>query len=330
MSDTSGTIATPETPAAVEAPPAAAPETPVDYSAHPVWSKAVEAIPEVLRGPLYETIRSTEAETQKAIEKAREETVPAEWRELAAEAKQAGVTVEQLVEAYRGQALLSEQMSTDPDGFIAEITSNVEQLIASGQLTRKQGAEAIRGAQAAAAEQTDDLLSPEAKQLRELQAWKEQQEQKEAARAQAERDAQAAAAQEAQLEREAEAFFDEFDTQMIAAGLAQRGDDGRVAATIAPETLQLIGETAANLIDRTPGLTSAQAIRQAHQHIKAQVEASGGRLGPAGGAPAATPVIGATATTAAPGAAAANGQPRTMADREAAALAEVLRLRGDE
>ena len=49
--------------------PAATPEptAPVDYSVHPVWGKAVEAIPEVLRGPLYETITTSERESQRVF-----------------------------------------------------------------------------------------------------------------------------------------------------------------------------------------------------------------------------------------------------------------------
>lgn len=300
------------------APAAPANDAPVDYSAHPVWGKAVEAIPEVLRGPLYETIRQSEREAQIAIEKAHEERTPREWQELLAEAQQMGLTPEQLAEAYVSQSDLQKLLLSDPDGFIETMTQQIDALVASGQITRKEGA----AAKQQAAELTDPLETDEQREIRELKAWREQEQARRTAEQQAQQAAEAERQREAELDRQAQQFFTEFDRQMIEAGYAQIGANGQRESIIAVETLQMIGEVAGNLVDR--GTPLAQAIQQAKTHVERQIEAAGGKLGPA--RTPAPPVVGGSATI--PGQQVdPNAKPRTQDQRENDMLATIAQMR---
>lgn len=325
MSDIQNPYTPPAEPAGDPAPVPEQTPADTDYSAHPVWGKALESIPEMLRPPIYESIRTSEREAQAAIEKARGTDIPQDWRELAAEAAEAGVTVDQLAEAYRGQALLAEQLNADPDAFLAEMQQQVNAMIASGQITRKQGAAAMQQA-TAAVEETDDLLTPEQRELKEIREWKQQQQaaQREAAQAEQQRQAQAAA--EAQQEQLAEQYFEEFDRQMETLGFAQRDAAGALKATIPIEVFQQIARLGGDLIDANPRMTPAQAIPAAITQMRRIVEAAGGKLAPAA-AQAQVPVI--AGSSAMPGQQPqGTGGPRSMSDRANAALAEALRLAG--
>lgn len=325
----------PQIPAAPVVEPAApaepaAPEAPVDYTAHPVWGKAVEAVPDVLRGPLYEAIKTSEREAQKAIESARGTDIPQDWRELAAEAQQAGLSVDDLAAAYRGQAALAELMRTDPDAFVSELSGQIDQLVASGQLTRREGAQAKQQAQqaadAAGAGGGEQLYQSDVeRELAELKQWREQQQAAEQQRQLEAQQAQQAEQIRQQEEAESNAYFDAFDREMEAAGIMQRNaTTGALEAAIPVQTLQLIARTGAQLRDANPQLPHAEAIKQAHQQVKAMIESTGGTLGPARAAT--PPVIGASSSIPTNQVAQPAGQPRSMADRQAAALAEALRL----
>jgi hypothetical protein len=329
MSDiTDPVIAAPTDPAAgVPAGPEAPAADGTDYSTHPVWSKAVEGIPEMLRGPLYETIRESERNAQAAIEKARGEGIGPEWRQLATEAAEMGVTVEELADAYLGQTQLSELLASDPDAFVASMEAQIDQLVASGQITRKAGAEAKKDAQQLAAdEQTDALLSPAEKELKELRARLDERDQKDQQREAAEQQRREQEAFDAQLDQQAEAYFDVFDQEMVTAGLMRDNGAGVLVGTVPVETLRMIAETGGKLIDANPRLAPQQAVKQAFDTVKRTIEAAGGKLGPQ--AAAQVPVIGGSSARPS-GQPAATGQPRTMEDREAAALAELERLRGE-
>lgn len=324
----------PQIPAAPVVEPAApepTPDAPADYTAHPVWGKAVEAVPDVLRGPLYEAIKTSEREAQRAIESARGTDIPQDWRELAAEAQQQGLSVEDLAAAYRGQAALAQLMQSDPDAFVAELSGQIDQLVASGQLTRRQGAAAKAEAQQVADQAGGEQLytSDTERQLAELKAWKEQQEQAEQQRQLEAQQAQQAEQIRLQEEAESNAYFDAFDREMEASGLmARNASTGALESTIPVPTLQLIARTGAQLRDANPSLQYADAIKQAHQQVKAMIEATGGKLGPA--APAQVPVIGSSSSLPTNQVAQPSGQPRSMQDRQAAALAEALRLAGGQ
>lgn len=333
MSDIQNPYTPPAEPAAdaVATPPVetapAAPEAPADYSAHPVWGKAVEQVPEMLRGPIYEAIKTSEREAQSAIEKARGTDIPQDWRDLVAEAAELGVTVDQLSEAYRGQALLAEQLQNDPDAFLAEMQQQVDHLISTGQITRRQGAQAMQQANAAAAEQTDDLLTPEQRELKEIKAWKEQQEAAQRADAERRRQEDAQRAADAQQEQLAEQYFDEFDRQMEAAGFATRDAAGKLTAAIPIAVFQQIGRVGGELIDANPRMTPQQAITTAINQVRQLVEATGGKLAPTGQQQAPqVPVI--AGSSAIPGQAAPAAGSRSMEDRANAALQEALRLAG--
>lgn len=320
-------------PAATEPAPAVAPEAPTDFATHPVWGKALETVPDILRQPgtpLYEAIKTSENEARKAIESARGTDIPQDWRELVAEAQQMGLTVDELAQAYQGQQSLAEMMNNDPDGFVRELQAQVNALVESGQLTRAQGREAMQQVtDAAAAEQTDDLLTEEQKQLKELQAWKAEQE------ARAQREEQARQQQElaARIEREEEAastaYFEAFDREMEAAGfMARNAASGQLESTIPVQTLQLIARTGAGLMDADPRLPREQAIKQATQQVRSMIEGAGGKLGPAAAAAAQVPVVGASSSFPTGQPQQPTGQPRTMADRMQAALAEATRQQG--
>lgn len=320
--------AEPAAPAA-EAPPAA---EPVDYSVHPVWGKAIETIPEILRAPgtpLYETIKTSEYQSQKAIEEARNSGLPEEWRTLYQEAQEQGVGVTDLAQAYVGQTALAELMNNDPDAFVAELSGQIEALVASGQLTRAQGkAAAATVVSAASGEITDDLLTDEQREIAELKAWKAQQEQAQQSEAQR-RQQEAEQARIAQEEEAtSNAYFDAFDQAMETSGLMVRDTAGALQSAIPVNTLKLIASTGAQLIDANPRLPHAQAIKQATEQVRQIVESTGGKLGPAPRPQ--VPVMGASSSmpTGAPTEPAPGGG-RNMKDRMAAALAEATRLQGE-
>lgn len=327
MSDPQIPYTPPAEPAAPAVAEPATPSEPVDYSTHPVWGKAIEAIPTILRGPLVETIQSSEREAQKAIEAARNTGVPEDWRALAEEAQQLGVSTDDLARAYQGQNALAELMQSDPDAFVSELTSQVNALVDSGQLTRAEGRQVIAQGQAAAGEVTDPLLTDEQREIAELKAWKAQQEQAQQTAAQ-QRQQEAERQRIAQEEEQASnQYFDAFDREMEAAGfLARNGATGRLDSTIPVQTLQLIARTGAELRDANPRLPYDQAIKQATEQVRTMIEGVGGKLGPAPRPQ--VPVVGASNAVPTNQVAEPAGGPRSMKDRMEAALAEATRQAG--
>src|SRR6478735_3051269 len=104
MSD-SFTPATPEpsAPAATEQPPAQPAESNAGVESttvHPAWDKALQGIPEPWQAPIREQIQRSDAEARAAIEKARAESTPAEWRQLVEQAQQYNLTPDEFIEAY--------------------------------------------------------------------------------------------------------------------------------------------------------------------------------------------------------------------------------------
>lgn len=318
----------PVTPPAAEpvAPAApATPEPPVDYSTHPVWGNALAPIPDLLRGPIVETIRESERQAQTAIEAARANSTPAEWRQLIEEAKTAGVTPEQLVESYEGQRAMGELLHSDPDAFLSEIQGQVDAMVQAGQITRRQGQAAMQQAQQVAAD-AQPILSDSDQRLADMQAKLDRIEQERAAEQERQRAALEQQQHDAQLEQEANEFFDTFDAEMLSLGYVERTSTGQIAAVIPAPTLQLIGEVAAQHLDRNPQLSKQQAIKAAAESVRQQIEASGGHLGRPAAAPG-IPVMGASSQIPSANA----GQPqqkRSMDDRASHALAELLRQTG--
>jgi hypothetical protein len=317
--------APPAGPAADAPAPAAGAPAPTDYTTHPVWKDALAPIPEMLQGPIVETIRRSEAEAQKAIEAARNQAMPQDWAGIVEEARQAGVTPEDLVAAYQGQNAMAQLLRTDPDKFISDLQAQVDQMVAAGQITRKQGQQAVADAQQAADQQA--LLTPEQQKIAELEAWKQQEEQRRKDEQTRQQEEEQRRQHEAQLEADAERFFDSFDNVMLGEGLAVRDASGAVVAAegVNPQTLQLIAEIAAQQVDANPRLDPATALRQATANMRQQFEAAGGRLGPA--VAGATPVIGSSAALPSANAGVPQ-QPKTMEGRAEAALQEALRQAG--
>lgn len=168
-----------------------------EQKVHPAWDQALAAIPEELRGPIYEQIRSTETESQKAIEKAREESTPEEWRALVNQASEAGIEVDELIDSYNAQSAMRDLIQEDPDGFLEQIGAQIDEQVKAGALTRKQGQQArAEAVQAVADTDAADLDSPLKAELDDLKAWRDRQEQ---------------AAIEAQEQAEAEAFQQEVE-----------------------------------------------------------------------------------------------------------------------
>lgn len=158
MSDATGAPAGAPDPnagiAPVETPPADAP-------LHPVWDRAMGAIPEMLRGPLVDQIRTTEREHQSALEQARAGAAPTEWQGLIAEAAQLGVTPGDLAQSYASAQAIRE----NPVKFVNEMTELIEQRAAlpatdpnhlDAATVRWMKREAAAGAQALA----DGTVSP--------------------------------------------------------------------------------------------------------------------------------------------------------------------------
>lgn len=133
---------------------------------HPAWEQALAVVPESLRGGIYEQIRNTERENQKAIETARQNSIDPQWREFAEAAKQNSINPEQLVEAYN----VSQQLAADPIGFQQRLNQEIDAAVASGQLTRAEGQQAKATVQAEVDDSLDGLETPEAAKIRELQA----------------------------------------------------------------------------------------------------------------------------------------------------------------
>lgn len=254
-----------------------------EYKVHPSWEKALEAIPDMLRGPVIEQVRTSERESQSAIEKARAEATPAEWRALAADAADNGITVEELVSNYNSALSFREQLQADPDAFLASLSTEIDGLVASGQLTRKEAAAARKDLEA-----TAEILSPDQERIRTMQAQLDQQEQR-----WADRDDQASSIQQAEAaDAYVNEFFTAFDARMDANGLAGVNEDTKAAvARIADSILTA---------DTSDTITSEQAIDEGIRQLVQSVTAMGGTLPVRQGAAPRIPVNGGSSAVAAP------------------------------
>lgn len=301
---------------AVETPPAEVPATPAAETpaapaepakVHPAWESALKLIPEELHPQILEQIRQSEVEAQKAIEKAREQTVPDEWRDLFAASEAAEANPAILINSYNAMVAMME----DPIQFRDSLNRRIDEMVAAGQLTPAQGEE-----RKVDDTQADELLTDEQKEIRDLRKRLDEREQKE--QTAEERRQQAAA--EAQLEQEALTHATEF----VSVINAEVGLPANVSEDAVPPAVNRLRFTIAQLandaLSKTPGLTIQQAVAGA----RAQLTALGAGAVPAAPAPAAAsaPPIGG-GTSGIP-AAAAKGF-KTEAEREAAMI-EAARL----
>ena len=278
LPDAPAEITPTDTPAPEVAP--AAEELP---AIHPSWQRALDdaAVPEMMRTPIIEQIRRTEAEYNKGIEKSRND-LPDEWRSFLTSAQQAGAAPADLTVAWNAAQAIRE----DPIAFLDNFSAQVDKLVTAGVLTRAEGA----AAKADAADEVDDqvnLTSPEAQRIAALEAQIQQISQGQTAQQQAQ--AQAAA------EADAQDYADRF-MAAVNASLPAIGFTGDVATDPAAQQAQItVGRIADSMLaaDTTGQLTPTAAIAAAINQVAAvmgrQVQVPGAAQLPVHGGNAAVP-----------------------------------------
>jgi hypothetical protein len=288
---------------------------------HPAWERAVAHIPEAYRGPVYEGFREADREAQAAIEKARQQATPQDWAPLLEEAKKAGLSPQDLIEAYNGRLDFMQELYSDPDKFISGLNELIDREVAAGNMTRRQAAQARQDVADAANGDDPIFESPEAKEIAELKAWRKQQEEQQTAAQQAEQARRAEEAANQQAQQVADEFMSTFDQQLIANGFRAAGANGGQSTDVLPAPLlQQIAYTADALLDANPGATAEQAITAAIKQFRDSAVALGAQLPQPGATPTLPPVIGAggggSAVTQLPAAqAAAPGEAKTQTQK---------------
>lgn len=238
--------ADPTPPPAAEQPPAA---TGGDKPTHPEWEATFEALglPESFRGPLREQARKSEAEAQRAVEAARADSIAPEWREFVKSAQEAEATPADVVQAWNAAG----SIARDPMGFAMQLEASIDAMVAQGQMTPTDAWKAKRQAHAAIVAEvqqqqqqqgqpstpdSDALLTPEQRQLKQVQdeitAMKAAEQARiEAAQQQAQQ--QTLAQQQAAAEARATTFMSELEQRTKGAS---------------PEQMQIIGRTASDML----------------------------------------------------------------------------------
>lgn len=276
---------TPEIPApGGTGPEGGAPIQQQETAIHPSWDKALAAVPESLRGPIYEQIRTSERESQSAIEKARENATPDEWRALVSEAAEVGLTPAELVDSYNATNGMRQQIAEDPDAFLSNLTEQVRAAVRAGDLTAKQGSALLQDAQ----DQVDDTveLDPRDAQIRELQERQErfeqgQMQQQEAAEYQQ---------QLAEAEQTGQDFINQMNNQFEVNGMA--GLEGKTKAIIAGYANDLLEENE-NLTAEAAATQAVAEFKQRFNIQTAPAPAAGQPRVPIGGGSNGVPVQGA-------------------------------------
>lgn len=261
MSDTSGLPVTPPDPAA--------PPADDQFVVHPAWEKAMEAVPDVIRGPIVNQIRETEREHQKALETARQSSIEPTWAEFVNQAKSGNVAPDELIDSYNNQQALRQLINDDPDAFEATLHDNIEQMVAAGQLTRKQGTQAHQSIQGDGGE----LLTPEQQEIADLK------------RALAENDARWAGVDEAidsQAEAaEAEQYGQQFISDMNSDLITTFGENPSIPGepNISPNAQLAVARIAASIMDSddTETITNQQAIAEGIRQLQSIAQGFGGQ-----------------------------------------------------
>jgi len=260
-----GAAAEPIVPVAEPVAPAAEPAAAAEPTAlHPAWEKALEAVPEYLRTPVIEQIRRSEVEAQSAIQAARGSIEP-QWQELLTAARAAGVSPQELKVAWDS----AQAIRSDPQAFAESLNKRIEELVADGTLTPRQGAAAKAEAAGAASDAAgaaidDPLLSPDAQKLIKLE--QELEDLRNGLTTERQQQQQAALEQQRQQQQQAwgDQFFATVDTEFQY--------EQRMAAATTPEAKAAVHNTRIALArladtyleaDQTGTLTEAAAIKQA-------------------------------------------------------------------
>lgn len=297
-----------------------------DDTTDPVWEAAFDkqAIPEMLRPGLREVARQSAAQAQKAIEQARGGGVPAEWAAFIGSAAESGVTPNALVDAWNAAQAIRE----DPIAFAQNLNVAINKLVASGDITPEQGAQARAEGAQAIADAADpnaalNLKTPEQERLDALQARLDAQDQRQTAEQQEREDAQ--------IQQEAADYAQNFGRELLAQ--LTTGGYTEEAGTLNDDVIGSVGRIAAASLetDTTGTLTIESAISTALATLNRisggpkpveqpaavaaaqQMPVGGGRGAPAA---AAAPVFGKDA----------NGQRAERQHREQMMMEEGLRI----
>lgn len=309
MSDTSYTAPVDESAAA------AAPAEPIEEAAiHPAWETAMEAVPDMIRGPLIAQIRKSDRESQQAIESARAGSVDPEWKSFFDGAREANLSPREITDTYNAALAIRE----DPIAFAKDLNAAINAGVKSGQFTqeqadqlKQQGAATI--ADAVDGEQFGSMKTADQTRMDELQARLDAQDQ----RQQAQFEQQSEQEVQADAQQYAVHFFNELDGQMTAAGFVG----------VTPETRAAVARIADSALngDQTNTLTPQAAISHAISALKNFGQPAKGPVGPAIQMP-----IGGGNTSVGAVPATKFGNDRAGKDaREAAMMAEAARVFAD-
>lgn len=281
---------------------------------HSSWDGVLEMFPEgAQRDALIAQIREQERNASTAIQKASESQAPEEWRELIDQAKQVGLTPEELSQSYNQFEEMREQIANDPDGWLDGMKSEIDQAVAAGQLTRKEGAQLKKDAtaQAAAGDAGVDLEDPAVAELRkeveQQRQWRERQErEQQAAREEQERLDDERATQEA--------------TQRFVQTVEGTFNNDTALAAVEAKTRYIVANHALALLESNDGMTEQQAADEAVKQFREL-----GVLPAAGGTPApAVPIGGGSNQRLAPPAAVGRADARGVDKTREQAMIEAL------
>lgn len=229
---------------------------------HSSWDGVLEMFPEgAQRDALISQIRESERNASTAIQKASEAAAPEDWRELIDQAKQVGLTPEELSQSYNQFEEMREQIASDPDGWLDGMKNEIDQAVQRGDITRKEGAQLKKDAatQAAAGDAGVDLEDPDVAELRkEVEAqkqWRQQQEQ------------QAREAQERFEEEEQQRLVQENTNRFVKTVEDTFSGDASLA-NVEPKTRYIVANHALALLESNQGMTEQQATDEAVKQFR--------------------------------------------------------------
>lgn len=229
-----------------------------DFTAHPVWSPVLEMFPDgAQRDALLAQIKESERNSSAAIQKARSEAAPEEWRGLIDEAKEVGLTPDELSQAYNNFEEMREQIAIDPDAWLTGMRSEIDAAVDRGDITRKAGAQLKRDATEQAAAGADEPVGLEDPAIAELKRevaeqkqWRAQQEQQwqeEQQRLQEEQDNE-------DVQQRSQQFIQTFESTF---------NNDASLANVEPQDRYVVANHAINLLQANENLTEQQAADEA-------------------------------------------------------------------
>lgn len=246
------------------------------WAAHPSWSGVLDMFPEgAQRDALLAQIRESDRNSQKAIEQARANQTPEEWRELIKLSQENEVAPEDLIESYNSVDQMREAIAEDPDAWLSSMKDEIDEAVKAGHITRKEGAALKRDAtqQAAAGDDPAPLEDPAIAELREgleqERRWREQQEQ------------QAREAQEAEDEAAQQQATQDAVNHFISVFEGAFNNDP-VLKDVEPATRHIVANHALTLMQANDSMTEEAATAAAIEQFQTRF---GLPKAPAAGAP---------------------------------------------